>query len=118
MKLLTASVTVSSVSEGGRPSYSFGLAANELPFAAFFWLLLLPTALAFAEGDIHTAGGWAVVALAVVTTIGLTVIARRALGERARIERAMTEGLGAGWRAAATGSTSTTTARARPARPC
>ncbi|MFI6920751.1 alpha/beta hydrolase [Nonomuraea spiralis] len=84
----------------GRVSYFFGLAANELPFAAFFWLLLAPTVLAFAEGDIHTAGGWAVVALAAVTTIGLTVIACRGLGERARIWRAMDAGLGAGWRAA------------------
>ncbi|MFI9596720.1 hypothetical protein [Nonomuraea sp. NPDC052265] len=63
-------------------------------------MLLLPTALAFAEGDIDSAGGWAVVALAAVTTIGLAVIAYRALGERARIERAMELGLGAGWRAA------------------
>ncbi|MCF6468538.1 alpha/beta hydrolase [Nonomuraea sp. MG754425] len=84
----------------GRVSYFFGLAANELPFAAFFWLLLAPTALAFAEGDIHTAGGWAIVALAAVTTIGLTVIACRGLGERARIWRAMDAGLGAGWHAA------------------
>ncbi|MFD2768082.1 Acetyl esterase/lipase [Micromonospora eburnea] len=82
----------------GRPSYYVGLAANELPFAAFFWMLLLPTALAFAEGDIHSAGGWAVVALAAVTAIGLAVIAYRALGERDRIERAMADGLGAGWR--------------------
>ncbi|MEV0421938.1 alpha/beta hydrolase [Streptosporangium canum] len=84
----------------GRVSYFFGLAANELPFAAFFWLLLAPTALAFAEGDIHSAGGWAIVALAAVSTIGLAVIASRGLGERARIERAMDAGLGAGWRAA------------------
>ncbi|WP_405149300.1 alpha/beta hydrolase [Sphaerisporangium sp. NBC_01403] len=84
----------------GRVSYYFGLAANELPFAAFFWMLLLPTSLAFAEGDIDSAGGWAAVALAAVTAIGLAVIAYRAMGERARIERAMDEGLGAGWHAA------------------
>ncbi|MBB5778418.1 hypothetical protein [Nonomuraea jabiensis] len=40
----------------GRTSYYFGLAANELPFAAFLWMLLLPTALAFADGDIDSAG--------------------------------------------------------------
>ncbi|MGC4959404.1 alpha/beta hydrolase [Actinomadura citrea] len=83
----------------GRPSYYFGLAANELPFAAFFWMLLLPTALAFAEGDIASAGGWAIVALAAVTLPGLAVIAHRGLGDRARIGHAMDEGLGAGWRA-------------------
>ncbi|MFI6316364.1 alpha/beta hydrolase [Nonomuraea sp. NPDC050556] len=82
----------------GRVSYYFGLAANELPFAAFFYLLLLPTTLAITDGDIQSAGGWAVVALAAVTTVGLAVIARRALGERPRIERAMAEGLGADWR--------------------
>ncbi|MEV3951902.1 alpha/beta hydrolase [Streptomyces halstedii] len=84
----------------GRPSYFFGLAFNELPFAAFFWMLLLPTALAFAEGDIDSAGAWAIVGLAVVTVPGLAVIAHRAWGERGRIERAMAEGLGDGWRAA------------------
>ncbi|MFI6519820.1 alpha/beta hydrolase [Spirillospora sp. NPDC050679] len=83
----------------GRPSYYFGLAANELPFAALFWLLLLPTALAFAQGDIDSAGGWAIVALAAATTPGLAVIAHRALGDRARIARALDQGLGAGWRA-------------------
>lgn len=84
----------------GRVSYYFGLAANELPFAAFLYLLLLPTVLAFADGDIDSAGGWAAVALAAVTATGLAVIACRALGERATIERAMDFGLGAGWRAA------------------
>ena len=84
----------------GRASYYFGLAANELPFAAFFWLLLLPTALAFTEGDIDSVGAWAIVGLAAVTTPGLAVIAHRALGDRARIEHAMAEGLGAGWRSA------------------
>ncbi|MEV4091349.1 alpha/beta hydrolase [Streptosporangium saharense] len=84
----------------GRLGYYFGLAANELPFAAFFWLLLLPTALAFAEGDIDSVGGWAIVALAVVTTPGLAVIAHRAFGDRARMEHALDRGLGTGWRAA------------------
>jgi len=83
----------------GRTSYFFGLAANELPFAAFLWMLLLPTALAFTQGDIDSAGAWAIVALAAVTTPGLAVIAHRGLGERDRIEHAMNEGLGAGWRA-------------------
>jgi acetyl esterase/lipase len=83
----------------GRPSYIFGLAANELPFAAFFWMLLGPTALAFSEGDIDSPAAWATVGLAVVTVPGLAVIAHRAWGERDRIERAMTEGLGDGWRA-------------------
>lgn len=84
----------------GRVSYFIGVVANELPFAAFFWMLLLPTVLAFVDGDIDSVGGWATVALAAVTAIGLAAIAYHALGERDRIKRAMDEGLGAGWRAA------------------
>lgn len=84
----------------GRVSYYFGLAANELPFPAFIYLLVLPTTLAIADDDIDSAGGWAVVALAAVSAIGLAVIVYRAMGERARIEHAMTAGLGAGWRTA------------------
>jgi len=45
----------------GRVSYFVGVVANELPFAAFFWMLLLPTVLAFVDGDIDSAGGWATV---------------------------------------------------------
>ncbi|MGW3607958.1 MULTISPECIES: alpha/beta hydrolase [unclassified Micromonospora] len=82
----------------GRLSYYSGLVVNELPFAAFLYMLILPTWLAFAEGDINSAGGWAVVGLAAATTPGLAIIAHRALGDWARIEHAMDEGLGAGWR--------------------
>ena len=84
----------------GRPSYIFGLAANELPFAAFFWMLLVPTAMAFAQDDVmDSPGAWGIVALATLTVPGLAVIAHRAWGERDRIERAMAEGLGTSWRA-------------------
>ncbi|MGC5411761.1 alpha/beta hydrolase, partial [Streptomyces sp. DT225] len=52
----------------GRPSYLLGLAANELPFAAFFWMLLVPTAMAFAQDDVlDSPGAWGVVALAALT---------------------------------------------------
>ncbi|MFD8533989.1 hypothetical protein ACFV0L_41930 [Streptosporangium canum] len=51
-------------------------------------------------GDIDSVGGWAAVALAAVTAIGLALIAYRATGEPTRIERATDFGLGAGWRAA------------------
>jgi len=80
-------------------SYYFGLAVNELPFFAAIWLGAA-TSLAFAEGDIDSAGAWVAVALGVATIPGLAVVARRALGDRDRIELAMTEGLGAGWRIA------------------
>ncbi|WP_433431613.1 hypothetical protein [Nonomuraea sp. CA-141351] len=39
-----------------------------MPSVAFFWMPLLPTALAFAEGDIDSAGACATVALAVLIT--------------------------------------------------
>ncbi len=78
-------------------SYYFGLAVNELPLFAAIWLGA-STSLAFAEGDIDSAGGWAAVALAAATMAGLAVVAHRALGDRDRIELAMAEGLGAGWR--------------------
>ncbi|MFG2003708.1 alpha/beta hydrolase [Spirillospora sp. NPDC048911] len=81
-------------------SYYLGLAVNELPFFVAVYWLGAPTALAFAQGDIDSAGGWAAVALAAVTVSGLAVVAQRARGERDRIERAMAEGLGTGWRAA------------------
>lgn len=84
----------------GRPSYFFGLAANELPYAVLFWMLLVPTAMAFAQDDVRDSpGAWAIVALAAATVPGLVVVARRASGERERIERAMTKELGQGWRA-------------------
>ncbi|MGC4945968.1 alpha/beta hydrolase [Streptomyces sp. DT224] len=84
----------------GRPSYLLGLAANELPFAAFFWMLLVPTAMAFAQDDVlDSPGAWGVVALAALTVPGLAVVAHRAWGERDRVEGAMAEGLGRGWRA-------------------
>ncbi|GAA1369957.1 alpha/beta hydrolase [Catellatospora chokoriensis] len=81
-------------------SYYFGLAVNELPFFAAIWWLGASTLLAFAQGDIDSAGGWAAVTLAAATIPGLAVVAHRALGDRDRIELAMTEGLGEGWRAA------------------
>jgi acetyl esterase/lipase len=80
-------------------SYFVGLAVNELPFFAAIYLAA-STSLAFAQDDIDSAGGWAAVALAGAAILGLAVVAHRALGDRGRIELAMAEGLGAGWRAA------------------
>jgi hypothetical protein len=80
-------------------SFRLGLLLNEVPIIGFYWLLF-DTALAFAQGDINTAGGWATVGLAALTTAGLAVIARRGLQARPALERAMEEALGAGWRTA------------------
>jgi acetyl esterase/lipase len=83
------------------PSLSFrlGLLLNEVPIIGFYWLLVW-TALAFAQGDINTAGGWATVGLAALTTAGLAAITRRQLQARPALERAMAEALGPGWRTA------------------
>jgi acetyl esterase/lipase len=80
-------------------SFRLGLLLNEVPIIGFYWLLF-DTALAFAQGDINTAGGWATVGLAAVITAGLAAITRRQLQARPVLERAMAEALGPGWRSA------------------
>jgi acetyl esterase/lipase len=80
-------------------SFRLGLLLDEVPIIGFYWLLVW-TALAFAQGDINTAGGWATVGLAALTTAGLAAITRRQLQARPALERAMAEALGAGWRTA------------------
>jgi acetyl esterase/lipase len=78
-------------------SFWLGLVINELPFLAFYWLLA-STLLAFSQGDIDSAGGWVVFGLAVLTACGLAVIAWRGSRAGPAVERALDEGLGAGWR--------------------
>ena len=78
-------------------SYWFGFVLNELPFVALYWLLA-STALAVAQGDIDSPVGWAAFGLAVMTTVGLVLVARRGLQARRAVDHALSEGLGAGWR--------------------
>jgi acetyl esterase/lipase len=80
-------------------SFRLGLLLNEVPIIGFYWLVFA-TALAFAQGDINTAGGWATVGLAAVITAGLAAITRRQLQARPALKRAMAEALGPGWRSA------------------
>jgi acetyl esterase/lipase len=80
-----------------RISWMFALVINELPFLAAYWLLAA-TVLAFAQGTVHGPGGWAVVGLAAVTMLGLTVVARRGSQARPVTDRALAAALGAGWR--------------------
>ena len=80
-------------------SFRLGLLLNEVPIIGFYWLLF-DTALAFAQGDINTTGGWATVGLAALTTAGLAAITRRGLQARSALEQAMAEALGADWRSA------------------
>lgn len=81
----------------GGMSFYFGPFLNELPFIAFYWILL-GTLLAISEGDIDSQGGWAVFGLAVLTTVGLVIVAWRARGARPAVDLALSAGLGAGWR--------------------
>ena len=83
----------------GNLSFRMGLLLNEVPIVGFYWLLI-DTSLAFAEGDITTAGGWATVGLAALTTAGLAVVAWRGLQARPALEQAMAQALGADWRTA------------------
>ncbi|WP_433235178.1 alpha/beta hydrolase [Streptosporangium sp. CA-135522] len=83
----------------GAMSFRSGLVLNELPFLAFGWLLV-STLSTLGQGDIDAPGGWATVGLAVLTTAGLVVVARRGLLAGPVVDRALAEGLGNGWRAA------------------
>jgi acetyl esterase/lipase len=77
--------------------YWFGFLINELPFIAIWWLLA-STLLAFSQGDVASPAGWAAFGLAVLTTVGLVVLAWRGLRAGPAVDRALDEGLGAGWR--------------------
>jgi acetyl esterase/lipase len=80
-------------------SFVFGFLLNELPFVAFYWLLA-STLLAFGQGDIDSPGGWVGFGVAVLTTVGLVVVAWRGLRAGPAVDHALGEGLGAGWRTA------------------
>ena len=80
-------------------SYYLGLVLNELPFVAFYWLLA-STLLAISQGDVDLRGGWAAFGLAVLTTVGLVVVAWRGLQAGPAVDHALSEGLGPGWRTA------------------
>jgi acetyl esterase/lipase len=78
-------------------SWWLGLVINELPFLGLYWLLA-STLLAFGQGDIDSTGGWVVFGIAVLTSVGLSVIAWRGWRAGPAVQRALDDGLGAGWR--------------------
>ena len=80
-------------------SYWFGFLLNELPFVAFYWLLV-STLIAVGQGDIDSPVGWLAFCVAVVTTAGLVVVAVRGLRARPVLDRALSEGLGTAWQVA------------------
>jgi acetyl esterase/lipase len=100
---IIAVVTLSAVSRH-RPSRSspfglrgmFGVLLN-WPLAVFL-LLAASTALAVAQNGVGSAVFWIGLGFAVLTTAGLFVLRRHARGTGPALERALDEGLGAGWR--------------------
>ncbi len=84
-------------SSQGNVSYWLGFLVNELPFLAFY-VLLASTALAIGQGDIDSPVGWVAFALAVLATVGLVAVVRRAWQAGPAVDRALREALGAEWR--------------------
>jgi acetyl esterase/lipase len=80
-------------------SFWLGYLFNELPFVAFY-VLLASTALAIGQSDLNTPVGWIGLGAAALATAGLSVVAWRGLRAQPAVERALVEGLGAGWRSA------------------
>ena len=72
-------------------SYWFGYLLNELPFVAFYWLLA-STLLAVGQGDLDTPVGWVAFGLAVLTAVGLVVVAWRGLRAGPAVDHALTRG--------------------------
>ena len=83
----------------GIMSFLFGFVLNELPFVAFYYLLV-STVLAIGPGGLDSSSDWAAAGLAVLATAGLVVVAWRGLRTGPAVNRALSEGLGAGWRTA------------------
>src|SRR5262245_38270320 len=78
-----------------RLSFFFGFLIN-WPFVAF-GLLVASTALAIAQSGVGSPVFWIGLGLAVLASAGLVVLDRRARGAGPALERALDEGLGAGW---------------------
>jgi acetyl esterase/lipase len=78
-------------------SFRVGLLFNELPFLVLLFLLA-STALAIGDGDVESGAAWLVVGAALLVMAGQAVIVKRGLLTRPTIERALRDGLGAGWR--------------------
>ena len=74
-------------------AYWFTFLVNELPFVAFAWLAA-STALALAQDDLFTPVGLVGLAVAVLASIGLGLVARRALPARAALAQALDAEIG------------------------
>ena len=81
----------------GALSFVAGFALNELPFIAAAWLVV-STLLALNQTGLGSPVGVAAFAVAILAMAGLLLVVRRALLTGPALERALTAGLGAGWR--------------------
>jgi acetyl esterase/lipase len=97
----------------GALSFRLGLLVSELPFVAF-GVLLASTVLALGQGGVDSPGGRAALAAAVLTAVGLAVVAWQGLRARPAVDRALREALGAGWRTAVDAGMSARLRRRRP----
>src|SRR5262245_29776092 len=79
-------------------TFWFAFAVNELPFLAFY-LLAGSTALAIGQSGTASLVFWLAFGLAVVASVELALIARRALRARPALELALSNELGTKWRA-------------------
>ena len=78
-------------------SYFLGFLINEAPFVACY-VLVASTLLAASEGDLDTPVGWAALAIAVLASLGLAVVAVRARQAGPVVDEALSAGLGPHWR--------------------
>jgi acetyl esterase/lipase len=93
---------------GGVVTWLVSALPNESPFLAFYWMGASAW-LAFSQGDLHGAGVWAAVGVAMGSFAGTPVLVRRSLRSGPAIEHALDQGLGHRWRHAGDGASIGTT---------
>jgi acetyl esterase/lipase len=79
-------------------SWMVGMVPNELP-VVFLVIIAASWAPPIIAGDVSTVRDWVALGIAVATSVGLLVLARRTLLARPALDRALDDGLGADWRA-------------------
>jgi acetyl esterase/lipase len=89
----------------GPVRYLAAFVVNEQPVLAGYWLGAA-TLLAALQGDLRGPAAWAVVAVAAVMVAVLIVLAARALPATSVIDKALDDGIGAGWRVGVDGASS------------
>lgn len=97
----------------GQLCWRMGFQLNELPVLGAIWILAATT-LAAVQGDLDNPVGIASVTLAVMTLFGLAVVLWRGLQAGPTVTRALSDGLGSGWRAESAPELTTRLTRRRP----